>query len=135
MWRLSRLNEWMWMQKSRVNWYLNGSSVCDIAAATSIDLHLFLLCGFLISMKLRSSGKSKDDPNASNIMYWSLQQLVEESLSSPSLSPSATVAINGKCERSPIGEISNLTMDDKTSDTSVSLQEAYEQTYVLDDND
>lgn len=24
MWRLSRLNEWMWMQKSRVNWYLNG---------------------------------------------------------------------------------------------------------------
>ncbi|XP_058218826.1 fimbrin-1-like isoform X2 [Rhododendron vialii] len=57
-----------------------------------------------------------------SIMYWNLQQPVEESESSPSLSASTAASINGEDESSQSDEVSNLTMDDAASDTTVSSQ-------------
>lgn len=53
-----------------------------------------------------------------SIMYWSLQQSVEDSDSSPSPAPS----VNSEDESSLGGEVSNLTIDDAASDTTVSSQ-------------
>lgn len=63
-----------------------------------------------------------------SIMYWSLQQPVEEGDSSPSLNngtctPDASPApsISGEDDSSSLGgEVSNLTIDDSASDTTVS---------------
>ncbi|GFY84363.1 actin binding calponin homology (CH) domain-containing protein [Actinidia rufa] len=68
-----------------------------------------------------------------SIMYWSLQQSVDESESSPSPSRSASAAtatpdaspatsINGESDSSLCGEVSNLTIDDAASDTTISSQ-------------
>ncbi|KAF7148124.1 hypothetical protein RHSIM_Rhsim03G0072100 [Rhododendron simsii] len=57
-----------------------------------------------------------------SIMYWSLQQPVEGSESSPSLSPSIATSINGEDKSSLIGEVSKLTMDDTAFDTTVTSQ-------------
>ncbi|KAK3032463.1 hypothetical protein RJ639_037276, partial [Escallonia herrerae] len=63
-----------------------------------------------------------------SIMYWSLQQPVEESESSPSpataTTPDASPApsISGEDESSRGGDFSNLTIDDAASDTAVSSQ-------------
>lgn len=53
-----------------------------------------------------------------SIMYWSLQQSVEDSDSSQSPAPS----VNSEDECSLGGEVSNLTIDDAASDTTVSSQ-------------
>ncbi|KAK2987063.1 hypothetical protein RJ640_004789 [Escallonia rubra] len=63
-----------------------------------------------------------------SIMYWSLQQPVEESESSPSpataTTPDASPApsISGEDESSLGGDFSSLTIDDAASDTTVSSQ-------------
>lgn len=71
---------------------------------------------------------------AASVMYWSLKQPVEESDYSPSPSDTATAtttstpdaspapSINGDDESSLGGEVSNLTIDDSASDTTVSSQ-------------
>lgn len=71
---------------------------------------------------------------AASLMYWSLKQPVEESDYSPSPSDTATAtttstpdaspapSINGDDESSLGGEVSNLTIDDSASDTTVSSQ-------------
>lgn len=53
-----------------------------------------------------------------SIMYWSLQQSVEDSDSSPS----PALSVNSEDESSLGGEVSNLTIDDAASDTTVSSQ-------------
>ncbi|KAK3014525.1 hypothetical protein RJ639_010075 [Escallonia herrerae] len=63
-----------------------------------------------------------------SIMYWSLQQPVEESESSPSPATATTPdtspapSISGEDESSLGGDFSNLTIDDAASDTTVSSQ-------------
>ncbi|KAA8523605.1 hypothetical protein F0562_010028 [Nyssa sinensis] len=63
-----------------------------------------------------------------SVMYWCLQQPVEESESSPSpatgTTPDASPApsINGEDDASLSVEVSNLTIDDAASDTTVSSQ-------------
>ncbi|XP_059666483.1 fimbrin-1-like [Cornus florida] len=81
-----------------------------------------------------------------SIMYWCLQQPVEESESSPSPSPSASPAatttpdaspapsINDEDESSLSGEVSTLTIDDTASDTTVSSQVENEDTRVAELN-
>ncbi|PSR85277.1 Fimbrin-1 like [Actinidia chinensis var. chinensis] len=77
-----------------------------------------------------------------SIMYWSLQQSVDESESSPSPSPSASAAtpdaspatsINGESESSLCGEVSNLTIDDAASDTTISSQVENDDALVASD--
>ncbi|KAF7145761.1 hypothetical protein RHSIM_Rhsim04G0015900 [Rhododendron simsii] len=53
-----------------------------------------------------------------SIMYWSLQQSVEDSDSSPS----PALSVNSEDESFLGGEVSNLTIDDAASDTTVSSQ-------------
>ncbi|KAH7844660.1 hypothetical protein Vadar_030379 [Vaccinium darrowii] len=65
-----------------------------------------------------------------SIMYWSLQQSVEDSDSSPSPAPS----VNSEDESSLGGEVSNLTIDDAASDTTVSSQFENEDPIVTSNN-
>ena len=76
-----------------------------------------------------------------SIMYWSLQQSVEESESSPS--PAATAAtpdespapsVISEDESTLGGEFSNLTIDDAASDTTVSSQLENEDAPLASDN-
>uniref|UniRef100_A0A5B7C3V0 Calponin-homology (CH) domain-containing protein n=1 Tax=Davidia involucrata TaxID=16924 RepID=A0A5B7C3V0_DAVIN len=73
-----------------------------------------------------------------SIMYWCLQQQVEESESSPSpataTTPDASPApsINGEDDTSLIVEVSNLTIDDAASDTTVSSQVENEDIHVTE---
>ncbi|KAJ7963710.1 putative Fimbrin [Quillaja saponaria] len=73
-----------------------------------------------------------------SIMYWSLQQLVEDAESSPSPATTGDVSpapsISGEDESSSLsGEVSNLSFDDATSDTTVSSQVENEGNPVGDD--
>ena len=75
-----------------------------------------------------------------SIMYWSLQQSVDESESSPSPSASAATpdaspatSINGESESSLCGEVSNLTIDDAASDTTISSQVENDDALVASD--
>ncbi|CAL5341652.1 unnamed protein product [Camellia sinensis] len=75
-----------------------------------------------------------------SIMYWSLQQPVDESELSPSSATSGTPdaspaqSVNGEDESSLGGEVSSLTIDDAGSDTTVSSQFENEDTLVASDN-
>lgn len=75
-----------------------------------------------------------------SIMYWSLQQPVDESELSPSSATSGTPdaspaqSVNGEDESSLGGEVSSLTIDDADSDTTVSSQFENEDTVVASDN-
>ncbi|GFZ12585.1 actin binding calponin homology (CH) domain-containing protein [Actinidia rufa] len=78
---------------------------------------------------------------AASIMYWSLQQLVEESESSPS--PAATAAtpdespapsVISEDESTLGGDFSNLTIDDAASDKTVSSQFENEDAPLASDN-
>ncbi|KAK6947011.1 Calponin homology domain [Dillenia turbinata] len=71
-----------------------------------------------------------------SIMYWSLQQPVEETVTSPSpadttiLDETSAQSTNGEDDSSLEGEVSSLTIDDTASDTTISSEVENEDTPV-----
>lgn len=100
------------------------------------ELRLTKVCGYFLF--LLQVNQKMTLTLAASIMYWSLQQSAEDTdfpspaattTTTPDASPAPSVS--GEDENSSLGgEFSNLSMDDATSDTTVSSQLEYEVSLV-----